>query len=274
VRHEWLEGDSLVLRLSTHGGDYWLSAPGIADFCVRFAPSRVGVHVTGGMVDAAALEHQLVDQVLPRLLDHLGELMLHASAVRMGGRLALFLAPSGAGKSTLAALLQLRGHQVLSDDCVQLRPVDGDWTALPTYPSLRLLADSLQAVYPLAADARPVAGYSSKRRLAMASREAIEPAAVDAIYVLGDGDQGDITIAPLAAADACLSLIHHSFRMDLSDRAATIRHFARCGEMARSVPSYRFAYPRNFDRHDDIATAITRHVAASEAHGVLPGVDT
>lgn len=263
IRHDWLEGEAVVLTLSESGGDLWLSAPGIADFRLRIAPHGIGVHMTGNDVDSASLEHQLVDQILPRLLNHIGELVVHASALDINGQHALFLGTSGMGKSTLAGLLRNRGHAVLSDDCVQVIATDSHCIALPTYPSLRLLKDSMEALYPGDSTSTLVAGYSEKRRVPVEGvPHDSAPMSIDAIYLLGDRVDGDeaIEIAPLAPAQACLALITHSFRMDLGNHTATARHLAQCSVIARTVPAFRFDYPRCFDRHDDVAAAIARHL--------------
>lgn len=265
--HHWLDGEVTVLSMSRQGTDYLLRVPDYADFLVQVQPCRVVVSAYGSP-DSTTLEHLLLDQILPRLLAQCGELVVHASALAIDGRHALFLGPSGWGKSTLAALLQRNGHGVLSDDCVQLMMTGTRLHAVPTYPSLRLNADSLDAVFANTADTTPVASYSEKHRLAVApQRLPATSVAVDVLYVLGDpafcGDS--IFITSLSPTEVCMALIQHSFRLDLGDRAATVAQLARCSEIARVTPAFRLDYPRDFARHDQLTRTICSHIVALPA---------
>ena len=264
-QHHWLDGDEALLSLARQGAGYWLRVPDQADFLVLLDPARVQVWPTRDPPpDAATLEHLLVDQILPRVLAQLGGSVVHASTVRIGGRHVLFLGPSGWGKSTLAGLLHRHGHAVLSDDCVQLVAEGGRFRAIPTYPSLRLYEDSLDALFPGIDTTTAVAAYTRKRRVPMPAPSAGDPAvAVDAIYLLGDpAGAGDaIRIGPLRPAETCLALIRHSFRLDLADRAASAMQLARCGEIARAVPAFGLDYPRDFARQEALVQAIADHVA-------------
>lgn len=262
-RHHWRDGDEIVLSLASDGGDYWLRAPGIADFLVQLQPCRILV-APDPSADDSTLEHILVDQVLPRVLAQHGELMVHASALAIGGRNALFTGPSGWGKSTLAGLLQRQGHAMLSDDCVQLVPDGERFNAVPTYPSLRLYADSLDELFPGLGNTAPVASYSEKRRVPLhAVQESDVSYPVDALYMLGDPDvAGDaVSITPLGPAETCQALLRHSFRLDLADRAANAHQFGLCGAVTRAVPAFRLDYPRDFTRSDELVRHLTHHLA-------------
>ncbi|MEZ5645281.1 MAG: hypothetical protein R3E99_09045 [Burkholderiaceae bacterium] len=261
--HHWRDGAEVVLSLARHGADYWLRFPGLADFLLQ--PHSLRVVVAGDTsTDPNTLEHLLVDQVLPRLLAHLGSLMVHASAVQIGEHHALFIGPSGRGKSTLAALLKRRGHSVLSDDCVQLRTGAQGCEALPTYPSLRLYADSLENVFPGEKATSPVARYSEKLRLALeAPAMGMKAFAVDAMYLLEDPLHSDIDVHiwPSPPSRTCQALLGHSFRLDLADRDGNAAHFARCASVVNKVPTFGLVYPRDFSQSAKLVDTIAQHLS-------------
>lgn len=262
--HHWLDGGEVVLSLASDGNRYWVRAPGVADFLIEPDTARLFASAHACLTDAATLEHVLVDQILPRVLSHFGELMVHASALTVSGRHVLFTGQSGRGKSTLAGLLQRKGHVVLSDDCVQLVANGTGFDTVPTYPSLRLYADSLEQLFPGLDGTEPVASYSEKRRVPIEAAKVAEDAGpLAALYLLGDPEEADesVRITPLSPAETCQALLRHSFRLDLGDRAANTHQFALCAAVTRAVPAFRLDYPRDFTRSEELVQHVTDHLA-------------
>ena len=261
-RHHWLDADEVVLSLAQSGADYWLRFPDLADFLLQPGSGRI-LLAADASADDNTLEHLLVDQVLPRFLAHREQLLIHASAVTLEGRHALFLGPSGWGKSTLAGLLQQHGHAVHSDDCVELRLANDRHVALPTYPSLRLYSDSLDNLFPGTVDTTPVASYSEKLRVALELPEgALAGVPVDALYVLGDPAHAgeSVRISPMRPSQTCRALIAHSFRLDLADRAGNVAHFARCAAVVNAVPAFQLDYARDYSQSRSLVDAILQHL--------------
>jgi hypothetical protein len=183
--HQWREDDgtsNLALTSAEHG--YLLRFFGLCDFHIDAQLGDVVVEPLAG-VSHETIEHLLIDQVLPRVLAHQGALVAHASVVRLAtpsatDRTVLFLGRSGWGKSTLAGLLQQRGHVPLSDDCALLEVDAAGVRATPTYPSLRLYADSIGHAFGPAPATAPVADYTSKRRVMLAHDPAGLPQGAEA----------------------------------------------------------------------------------------------
>lgn len=261
----WTDGDDVVLSLAHVAGRHWLRVPGMADFLLTPGhapePARIGISSAGRALPTETLEHLLLDQILPRSLAQQGELVIHASAVQVGDRTALFAAASGWGKSTLAALLHGHGMQVLSDDCIVLDIDGGQVCALPTYPSLRLLPDSIDAVGVDANNGAPVSHYSTKQRLHV-PLQALPPAPVIAIYLLNDpaDPAAEIQVNPVHASRCCVAIIRNSFRLDLGDRAGNAHHLAQCSAVARKVPAFDLHYPRDFSQQAALVACIRDHL--------------
>ena len=220
----------------------------------------------------AAVRHQLLDQVLPRVLEHLGHLMIHASAVRTPHGVVMFVADTGAGKSTLVASFETAGMELLSDDCMQVI-LDSDATVrcIPTYRSLRLWSDSADAI--MASEPyEPMSPGSDKRRLGLARTAPADPTVVTAICVLAtdDHDRHEIALSPVTPARAVSLLLAQCFRLDPTDAASTKRTFERCADVVERVPVVELAYPRDYARLPEVRDAVLERAATGDWTSASP----
>lgn len=219
--------------------------PGVADIWLE-PGGRIGVWHAPGASDAA-VRHVLLDQALPRLLAQRGELVLHAAMLRTGaGRTLLLLGDSGRGKSTLTGAALASGREILTDDGAIVAASETAVLAFATYPSLRLLPDSLGKLFPAdVSSALPMAHYSSKRRVAVDARHR-DPLALDAIVIIGGAATSGPTLTRMTPGGGCLELMRHGFQLDLSCQANVASLLAKAAEVARRIPIHRLDYPRDY----------------------------
>jgi hypothetical protein len=224
-----------------HDG-YLLRLNDLADFEISSAGDRVGCRALDDL-PAATLRHLLLDQILPLALSQAGRLVLHASAVHVPrfGSIA-FVGPAGAGKSTLAAALTSRGCQLVSDDSLLVALDQPTLFALPGYPGVRLWRDSSRGLRLEGYRATAVAHYTRKQRLTGRSlpfRQLASPLRV--IFVLGRRRtrQRASRTRVLTARDALVSLVSHTYLLDVQDRRQLTRMFGDLASIAARLPVAR-----------------------------------
>lgn len=250
------------------GDVYYLTFPDTCRFKIELAEQCVTVFEVSESALDADLAHFLHDHVAPRIIAETGTLVLHASAVEINGRLALFLGQTGAGKSSLSASLDARGHRLMGDDAVIIER-DGDGTTIgePVYPSLRLFPEAIDALVGPAAETELMAGYSDKRhvKLTQLRDRAGTRLPVAALFFL-EGDTGaDIcAIRALSATRACIQLVEQSFSMDPSDPACGARRLAACSALSLKLPAFQLTYPHDFNRLPEVHDLITKTMETLE----------
>lgn len=117
------------------------------DIIVDVLPDRRIVTRVRTGLSRPTLDHFLADQVLPRVRAQGGDFVLHAGAVRVDGAAILLMGASGRGKSTLVTSLDSAGLALLGDDAMVVSCLDEHPRTKAVYPSLRLLPDSIAALF-------------------------------------------------------------------------------------------------------------------------------
>jgi len=252
---------SVFLKTMRRADGHLLRYPTLADFhitrddAIRIYPApRVPRHT---------LRHLLIDAVMPLYLSRRGELVLHASAVRVPGGAALFLADSGRGKSTLTAALCAAGHHLLADDYLVVDDRGETPLAVPSYPGLRLWPDMARAVAPRGWRRSAVAHYTRKIRfLAPMDARGGRRLPIVRVYVLrNDGRARGVRIEPLAGRRALMALVRQLFFVDVSDRQQIAEQFARLARIAGQVSVRQLIFPRTLDVLPALRNAVARDVA-------------
>jgi dephospho-CoA kinase len=243
------------------GDDRYLRFGRFADF--RVSNGEIAVAPRGRAAEAT-IRHLLLDQALPLALAAGGDLVLHASAVCIAGRAVLLAGEAGAGKSTLAALLAREGWPVLADDGVLLEgsaPV----LAIPSYPGLRLFADSCGAAQVDVHDG-DVAEYTRKRRVVPRAHPSLFQSAsvpVGRVYVLEAG--AELGFERLSQRDAVVHLVQHTYRADTEERSGLAAQLDAIARVGSELEAWRLTYPRDLSRAADVAREAAAHAGGRTA---------
>ncbi|QUL37655.1 hypothetical protein [Erythrobacter sp. JK5] len=232
-------------------GTHLVIFEGVAAFRIDLPDKSVTICDVAADTSSAALEHLLFDQIAPRILEASGELVIHASAVEIAGRLAVFLGETGAGKSTLAASLDRVGHRLIGDDAITITQRGDEFCGKSVYPSLRLFPEAITAVLGTDVESAPMAHYSTKQRVSLPALAGGNHAEIPiaAVIFLVDGEEQDRpAIDRLSPGHTCLGLIEHCFALDPEDARCAAQRLAKISQLANSVPGYELSYAYDFDQ--------------------------
>ena len=259
--HQWCfpDGEPALLFGRSDGG-YLLRFPRLADFHV----SRDGNYVRCWPSPDTPLEtirHLFLDQIVPIILSRNGNLVLHGSAVLTPNGVVAFLGETGRGKSTLASSFSEKGAPVLTDDCLMVTEANEQLWVVPSYPSLRLWPEAVDALFGSDRPVAEVAHYSEKKRVdgQLGLSFCSEPAALRRIYVLVPVDHSEgksVSIVPLSVRDACMELVKFTYLVDVTDRERLRHDFERLSRVAALHLIYRLSFPHDFSLLPTVHRAI------------------
>ena len=215
------------------------AAPGIA-------PADVAVFLTG--------------TVFGILLHQRGEIVLHASAVRVAGKAVLFCGPSGAGKSTLAAALAQRGFPSVSDDLCAITLAGAVPMVQPDGRHLKLWAQAIEKL-----DLAERCGAAVRNRLQKFFVEPAvalaEPLPLGAVYALRE------TRPPLKAGierpnvvDAALLLRRNAYRPLMVNRMGQRADYFRAATAIANVAGiFHLTRALNFAAMPEVVGWLEQH---------------
>jgi hypothetical protein len=217
------------------------------------------------------IRHLLLNQVFPLVLSMRGKLVLHGGAVVAPLGAIAFVGASGLGKSTLTACFYRHGFPLLTDDSLLLEVQNGGLIGVPSYPSLRLWEDVVEAVLG-EQTLPPVAHYTTKMRLGPERghiRFSPQPVPIRRIYFLvppgSNGDSAVISITPLPPSQGFIELVKHTYLMDVKDQARLREGFESLTRLVAWPLLRHLSYPRDLGRLPEVQAAILRDIDSDEA---------
>lgn len=255
----WSDGKGLEIE-GARPGSYRLTFENVASAIVSCEARTVSIDGVRGPIPQCTFDHLLYDQLLPRIRSHEGDFVVHAAVVRVGEGVVLIAGASGRGKSTLAAALDARGCTLIGDDAAVLEIEGSELRTAATYPSLRLLPDSLEALYGAERESSPTAHYTPKRRLVPVRAQGadLRPLPCLALFVLGEGSaDGDAPRAKrIEPTRLCIELLRESFALDPSDTTKAAQRMQFAGRAAEMIPAYELTYTRDYEKLDEVCDAV------------------
>jgi hypothetical protein len=234
-----------------YGADeQYLAWPNVGAFLIR-GHNRIDIEPAPG-VSMPYLSFPLLGPVISLLLHIRGMLVLHASAIAVGGSSAIFLGPKGAGKSTTAAAFVAAGHRLLTDDVLGIDFSNSDNPQIvPGFPQLklsteaaeRILLDTALTIPP------PLPNFPKlQRRLTTPFLRSRAP--LNRIYVLARGPFAAKHL--LSASDALVAIMSFSFPFLNRQRALShqeaAKHLKQCATLVGTVSTFKLEVPSDLDR--------------------------
>ena len=252
---------SIWLTISRSGPAYVLDFPNLCSFHIDPGALLIEYAPEPGASTSTTV-HMLLDHALPRLVSLLKDyFVLHASAWIVGDTAVMALGQSGAGKSTLAGWMGTHGFPIVTDDCLVLHhdPHRPEWVALPSYASVRLWPDSIDAMGIDAAGLREVAHYSTKRRTAQEQdslRFAGGPVPLGSAFVLKPGDQDHCSVDACPVDEAFGALSQSVFRLEIASPEMNRREFEILTDLVEKTPFWSISHGTDYTKLPELQQRI------------------
>ena len=264
---------SWFMNWTLPGGEKWLSCAKtekgyllrfneLADFTIDRIGSEIVCMPRPGIPEDT-IQHLLLDQVIPLVINLRGGEALHASAILTSHGVIAFAGPAGSGKSTITGSLVKMGYPFVSDDCLTLREKDQTIFAIPAYPGLRLWDDAQEHLFGENGNKKSVAHYTSKLRVDIEEGPESynpEPKPFARLYDIVNSPEtdetSDIMIEKLSPRDSFMALVRCAFRLDITDQQMLARQFRFLKRVTSTISVRRLSFPRNFRFLPDVQRAI------------------
>ena len=264
-RHFHQDGDSIYC--------YW---DVVGKFQIR-SGSEVIIDLKAN-VDNSMIRLPLLGPVLALVLQQRSHFILHASAVVINGKAALFTASSGQGKSTTAATLHSRGNRLMTDDVSAIVLTESaPPMLLPGFPRVKLWPDAVNpATQKDPKDLEPINQSVDKLTCATVEGFCQEPVPIGRIYKLTAGDVDAPQIVSLSHKDAVAKLLENAYIPMLFGsefpamlpQSLRFRNVLQCANLAKNVPVCKLERPYSLERLPDLAALIESDL--SDAIAAVP----
>ncbi len=241
------------------GDRFLFQVPDVARFLLSGGREIIFEPAPG--VEAGDVSIFLIGTVFGILLHQRGEIVLHASAVRVNDKAVLFCGASGAGKSTLAAALAQRGFPLVADDLCAITLAAG--AAPMVQPDGRHLKLWAQAIEKLdLAERRGAAVRNRLEKFFVEPAVALaEPLPLGAVYALREARPPyKPGIERPNVVDAALLLRRSAYRPLMVNRMGQkADYFLAATAIANAAGIFHLTRALNFAAMPDVVSSLEQH---------------
>lgn len=210
----------------------------------------IRVYVSNGF-SAELAKEVLISDALP--LGCIGIdncVFLHAACVTHGNKSFVFLGDTGAGKSTLTTFLCMQGFEIVSDDMICVRIVDGEVIVSQYLRFMRLWEESYTQLECVSVGRTPNGKYLIK-----CNKHEGQKITLDRLFWLNRG-QNDYQIVPLTKMEGYINLIS-SLIMGFAYSPSELKYaYEIVSKIIKEKPIYKLMYSNGYDKLLDLSTRI------------------
>lgn len=250
--------------------------PGLCEFVGDRQLRHVVAHLAPG-ADEGVLSVLGAGAFLAVHLMLRGDLVLHASAVRVRDTAVAFVGASGMGKSTLATLLCAEGNQLITDDVARVAVQGHNAQPIPPRPvvfpggiesRLRPGASALAKDAPATSVRRTADG-----RIALGLEAYVGPALPLAACVVPfpDHRSDEIVVSALSKSQALVRLLQFPRIIGWGERDWQVRNFEALADLADLVPVFDAYIPWGPPFRPGLASQLCAALGLSEMTHVPAG---
>ncbi len=179
------------------------------------------------------------------------------------GAAVAFLGGKWCGKSTIAAVLNSRGHKLVSDDVLAIELKGGRALVWPSFPQIKLWPESLNVIGESPSRVLKLHPELEKRDYRVHMSFSTQATPLHSLYRFGMGERPGIE--RLDAHDALAELMRHwycaRFEYESLHALGISSHFLQSAALVNSVPFYLLRRPRDLSAMPDLAEIVEENLS-------------
>lgn len=243
-----------------HRGEFIFRFPAIGSFWVKNGNNIIIQPLN--TTSHSEIRVFLLGSVLGALLHQRGIFPIHGSAIKTNNGTYIISGRSCSGKSTLAAAFYKAGFEVISDDVTVIKPnIDGDFTAYPGIPYIKLWKDSLEELG-IKKDLDRVRRGIEKYKLPITNTKFNRCNKITNVIILSTKNSPGIIHKKIEGTDKFAILRNNSYRAQfIYGLDQTESHFKMLTKLSNSIKLYKLERPSSPFLIDDLLQYILEKIA-------------